>query len=145
LLAQAGFSSSRDVLESPSGYAAALFAGDVDWGAITDGLGTTYRLTDPGFEIKRFPAHIYMQRSIEATLNLREEHDLTISDLELLTVETSRPGYGGSRAPAGLAGKFSLPHCTAIALLDGKVTIDSFTNDRYFSPDVQLALDSNVP
>ena len=31
LLAQAEFSSSLDILESPSGYAAALFAGDGGW------------------------------------------------------------------------------------------------------------------
>ena len=140
LLAQAGFTSSPYALESPTGWDAALFGGEVDWDTATGGLGASFRLTDPGFDIKRFPAQIYMQRSIEAALNLRETLGPRIDDIEAVVVETNRPGYGGSGAPSGLAGKFSLEYCAAIALLDGHVAIDSFANDRYFAPDVQALL-----
>ena len=40
----------------------------------------------------------------------------------------------------GLDGKFSVQYTTAVALLDGEVTIDSFTNERRFAPDVEALL-----
>ena len=40
----------------------------------------------------------------------------------------------------GLDGKFSVQYTTAVALLDGEVTVDSFTNERRFAPDVEALL-----
>ena len=41
----------------------------------------------------------------------------------------------------GLDGKFSWQYTTACALLDGKVVMDSFTNERRFADDMSLMLD----
>ncbi len=41
---------------------------------------------------------------------------------------------------SGLDGKFSVQYTTLVALLDGEVTVDSFTNERLNSPDVQALL-----
>ena len=40
----------------------------------------------------------------------------------------------------GLDGKFSFQYVTACALLDGRVGIDSFNNERRFSPDMEAML-----
>jgi aconitate decarboxylase len=40
----------------------------------------------------------------------------------------------------GLDGKFSVQYATLVALLDGEITIDSFTNERRFAPDVEALL-----
>jgi len=74
ILAQMGYTSNAAALEAPTGYAAALFQGQLDWDVLTQGLGDAYRLVDPGFDIKRFPAQVYMQNPIEAVLNLRHHH-----------------------------------------------------------------------
>jgi len=52
----------------------------------------------------------------------------------------------------GLDGKFSVQYTTAVALLDGEITVDSFDNDRRFAPDVvallpkiTLTFDDTIP
>ena len=135
-LARAGYTSHADILEAPNGYAAALFQGDIDWQMLTGGLGITYRLTDPGFDIKPFPAQIHMQRSIEAVINLRRRYNLRADGVVSIVIETQERGHSSSVPETGLDGKFSIEYCAAVALLDGHVGIDSFTDQRRSSLDV---------
>ncbi len=140
ILASAGYTSSDSILEAPNGYSDALFGGNMDWEILTNGLGVSYRLIDPGFDIKRFPAQVHMQNPIEAVLNLLESHSLRANDVENLTVHTGGRGHSGSLPASGLDGKFSIEYCAAAALLDGTVGIETFTDDRRFSPDMEETL-----
>ena len=52
----------------------------------------------------------------------------------------------------GLDGKFSVQYTTALALLDGEISVDSFTNERRFAadivallPKVELRIDDSIP
>ena len=141
ILAASGYTSNDSILEAPNGYADALFDGNMNWEVLTNGLGVSYRLVDPGFDIKRFPAQIHMQNPIEAVLNLLDSHSLQANDIENLTVHTGGRGHSGSLPASGLDGKFSIEYCAAAALLDGKVGIETFTDDRRFSPDMEETLE----
>ena len=136
ILAGMGYTASDTALESPVGYAAALFGGDFNWDVATGGLGASWRLIDPGFDIKRFPAQVYMQNAIEAALNLREQNGLDPEDIESVTIHRRGRGHSGPVPRSGLDGKFSVEYCAAAALLDGQVGIDTFTDSRRFSPDM---------
>jgi 2-methylcitrate dehydratase PrpD len=140
MLAQMGYTSSETVLEAPNGYAAALFQGQLDWEVLTRGLGESYRLVDPGFDIKRFPAQVYMQNPIEAVLNLRERNGIGPDMVDQLTIYRQGRGHSGPVPQSGLDGKFSVEYCAAVALLDGKVVIDSFTDQRRFAADMEAML-----
>ena len=140
ILAGMGYTASDEVLESPVGYAAAIFGGNFDWDAATGGLGDSWRLTDPGFDIKRFPAQVYMQNVIEAALNLREENGLDPEAIEQVTIQRQGRGHSGPVPRSGLDGKFSVEYCAAAALLDGQVGIDTFTDERRFAPDMEEML-----
>ncbi len=140
MLARAGYTASDEILEAPRGYADALFNGNMDWDIVTQGLGDSYRLVDPGFSIKRFPAQVYMQNTIEAVLILRERNDLRADMVEELVLQTSGRGHSGTLPKTGLDGKFSVEYCAAAALLDGRVVIDSFTDERRFAPDMEETL-----
>ena len=137
ILASMGYTASHEVLESPVGYAAALFGGNFNWDAATGGLGASWRLTDPGFDIKRFPAQVYMQNVIEAALNLREENGLEPGAIEQVTIRRRGRGHSGPVPRSGLDGKFSVEYCAAAALLDGQVGINTFTDERRFAPDME--------
>ena len=140
ILASMGYTASDAALESPVGYAAALFGGEFDWDIATGGLGSVsggWRLIDPGFDIKRFPAQVYMQNAIEAALNLRQQNSLDPNDIEQVTIHRRGRGHSGPRPRSGLDGKFSVEYCAAAALLDGQVGIDTFTDARRFSPDME--------
>ena len=140
ILAEMGYTSSDEVLEATNGYAAALFQGNLNWEILIQNMGSPFRLVDPGFDIKRFPAQVYMQNPIEAVLNLREKHSLTADMVEILTIYREGRGHSGPIPQSGLDGKFSVEYCAAVALLDGRVVIDSFTDQRRFSPDMAQML-----
>ena len=140
ILAGMGYTASDEVLESPVGYAAAIFGGEFNWDVATGGLGASWRLVDPGFDIKRFPAQVYMQNAIEAALNLREQNGVDPNNIEQVTIRRRGRGHSGPVPRSGLDGKFSVEYCAAAALLDGHVGIDTFTDARRFSPDMEAML-----
>ena len=140
MLAKAGFVSSEGILETPNGYADALFQGNVAWDVVTEGLGESFRLVNPGFDVKRFPAQLHMQRGIEAVLNLREHTGIRADMVESLTLEVRDRGHSASVPRSGLDGKFSIEYCAAAALLDGSVGIETFTDERRFSADMEEML-----
>jgi aconitate decarboxylase len=142
LLARAGFTSHPEILEAPAGYAAALFSRGMGWGVLTAGLGTDFvpRIVDPGFHIKRFPAQIFMQWLTEAVLDLRAANGLRAEQVQQLTVESDVEFSERSLPASGLDGKFSPQYCAAAALLDGRVNIETFTDERRFAPDMEAML-----
>ncbi|MCH8744436.1 MAG: MmgE/PrpD family protein [Chloroflexi bacterium] len=140
ILAGKGYTASDSVLEAPNGFAAAFFQGNMDWDVATGNLGNPYRLVDPGYDIKRYPAQVYMQNPIEAVLNLRQQFDLTADMVEQLTIYRQGRGHSGPIPQSGLDGKFSVEYCAAVALLDGRVVIDSFTDQRRFAADMEETL-----
>ena len=113
-----------------------------DWDMFTKDLGESYQLLEPGFNIKRYPAYIYLQRPIEAVLDLRRKHDIRPDDVEYLELEIPRVRSDLSRPqPAtGLEGKFSFEYCAAVALAEGRVVIESFSDSTRFSAPVEEAL-----
>ena len=140
ILAGKGYTANDSILEAHNGYAEALFNGNMDWDIVTQGLGESYRLVEPGFDIKRFPAQVYMQNPIEAVLDLRQHNDLTADMVDQLTLYRRGRGHSGPIPQSGLDGKFSVEYCAATALLDGHVGIDSFTDARRFAPDMEETL-----
>ena len=140
ILAGMGYTASDEVLESPVGYAAAIFGGEFNWDVATGELGASWRLVAPGFDIKRFPAQVYMQNAIEAALNLREQNGVDPNNIERVTIRRRGRGHSGPVPRSGLDGKFSVEYCAAAALLDGHVGIDTFTDARRFSPDMEAML-----
>ncbi|MSR07903.1 MAG: hypothetical protein EXR93_12710 [Gemmatimonadetes bacterium] len=143
LLARAGYTSDPDILEVPQGYAFTMFSrGDMDWEVVTRAMGPGFvpRLVDPGINIKRFPAEIGMQNPGEAVLILRETHGLRPEQVEHLTIESGGGGVGIPNPVSGLDGKFSVQYVASAALLDGRVNIETFTDERRFAPDMVAML-----
>jgi 2-methylcitrate dehydratase PrpD len=142
LLAQAGFISHANIIEAEQGYAEAFFAAALDWELLTRDLGITFQLVDPGFNIKRYPAQIYMQWATEAVLMLHERHHIDAKDVVYLELEipAGRAEQAQGHPKSGLDGKFNFAYCAAVALAKGRVDIDSFSDATCFSPQVEEAL-----
>jgi 2-methylcitrate dehydratase PrpD len=142
LLAQAGFLSHDSIIEAHQGYVDVLFGPEFDWDALTRDLGTSFQLVTPGFNIKRYPAQIYMQWAIEATQTLQQRHHIRTEDVTYLELEVPagnvRRGHEDVRS--GLDGKFSFAYCGAVALAEGQVDIDAFSDVTRFSPRVEALL-----
>ena len=143
LLAQAGFESRDGILEAARGFVETLFGDAFEWDALTGDLGKQWQLVDPGYNIKRYPAQIFMQWVIEAALTLRQRHEFRPEDITYVELEVpgkhERSGHAGA-AKSGLDGKFDFAYCGAVAIADGQVNIDSFSDSKRFSPTLESIL-----
>ena len=75
---------------------------DFNWDMFASELGTQFSVVDPGINIKRFPAYIYLQWPTEAVLNLKHRNNLQADDLEYLELELPpvRSDLSRRRSPA---------------------------------------------
>ncbi len=92
--------------------------------------------------IKFWPAEYHSQSAIDAALQLRKEIG-DVAKVESLDIYTFEASYNiiGKYAEAWAprtreTADHSLPYCTAIALLDGDVTLKQFDPERFTAPDI---------
>jgi 2-methylcitrate dehydratase PrpD len=142
LLAADGFTANDSIFETGRGYVEILFGDDFEWDALLEGLGEKWNLEQHGFNIKRYPAQIGMQWVTESVVLLREKNKVRADDVEWLELEVpaKRAQVSNPRVATGLAGKFSIEYCAAVALTQEEVGIDSFTDAVRFSAPVEAAL-----
>jgi 2-methylcitrate dehydratase PrpD len=136
LLAAKNFTSSEQSLEAPRGFAHVL-SGERDFSKLTRGLRETYEITRNTY--KPFPCGIVIHPTIDACIQLRNEHSLRNSDMERveLRVHPLVLELTGKRTPmTGLEGKFSVYHSAAVALLRGVVGQREYGDDVVRDPEV---------
>jgi 2-methylcitrate dehydratase PrpD len=138
MLANRGFTANPDIFECPRGYVAFYMPGFDYEGMLK--FGPPFRLVDPGYSIKMFPSQFGTQFVITAALEARKQID-DVSKIKEINLTTPIMDYVNRPFPhQGLAGKFSFQYTTCAALLDGKVVIDTFEDERRFAPDMEAML-----
>ena len=95
--------------------------------------------------IKRFPTCTPAHRPIEGLLALRQQHGFTADDVE--SVESNFHLHSLSRTDPqeAIAGPNSMPFILAIALLDGKVALEQFTDEKIHDPCVRAVMQKIKP
>src|SRR5262245_2011130 len=139
LLARRGFTGNPEIFEAPNGYADAFFGEGFDFSALM-AFGCPYRLVDPGFAIKLFPSQYATHFAITAALEL---HGIIAEPNAMTSVQITTPlmPYVDRPLPrTGLEGKFSFQYTVAVALLDGAVTVRTFSDERRFRRDLVALL-----
>jgi len=152
VLAQMGFTGSADVF-GPKGFFDTFLFGKAEPQLLIENFGAPFRMVDPGVGFKKHPSNYFTHRPIDAALALRETHGIKPDQIAKVEVMFPRFEYVNRPQPqTGLDGKFSIQYTTALALLDGEITVDSFNNERRFAPDVvallpkvTLRFDDNIP
>lgn len=152
VLAQMGFTGSADVF-GPKGFFDTFLFGKAEPHLLIDNFGAPLRMVDPGVGFKKYPSNYFTHRPIDAALMLRETHNIKPQQIAKVEVVFPRFEYVNRPQPeTGLDGKFSVQYTTAVALLDGEITVDSFNNERRFAadvvallPKVKLQFDDNIP
>ncbi len=151
LLASRGFTANPAVFEAPRGFIATFFPEEFDPDKLL-AYGKPFRVVDPGLAIKLFPSQFATHWTITAALELYPK----ISDPRAIvhvTIHGPVMNYIDRPQPAsGLDGKFSFQYTAAAALLDGRVTIGSFSDARRFRSDIvallgkiELVQDAGIP
>ncbi len=144
LLARAGYTSNEFIIENKKGgFGQLIFGEGADLEAVIRDFGKPYRMVDPGIAIKKYPSQNTTHWSIDAALELKNRYNLKAVDINQVIIHVGYPNWSAHwpRPRTGLEGKFSIHYTVAVALLDGNVNIDSFTDERRFSPDIEEMLE----
>jgi len=138
MLAKQGFTAATDILEAPKGFCS-MFSGEYALNNMVNNLGDPYELISPGVHTKPYPCCQSAFSIIEATISLAEEHDIKAEDVELAEC-TMTPLMTGAlvyNSPkTALEGKFSAQFLIAISLLDRRVSLDQFTDEKMIDPKI---------
>src|SRR5262249_24566006 len=129
LLARRGFTGNTEIIEAPNGYADVFFGENCDFSVLA-AFGQSYRMVDPGFAVKMFPSQYATHFGITAGLELHRQifDRSTITSVRITT--PVMPYVNRPRPRTGLDAKFSSQYTIAAALLDGAVTVRTFTDER---------------
>ena len=144
LLAQAGFTGNPDALEHADGFGSTHGGGAKPmWELATMDLGAPHEVVAPGIGVKRFPSCASTHQSLDATLALLEEHAIVPDAVQSVgcgVYYLAPHQLIHDRAETGLQGKFSMPYCVSVALLDRTVGLAQFADERVRRPDVQALM-----
>ena len=130
-LAKLGFTSNAQTLEARNGFFDSFYrSGKPDFKPF-DELGRVYSVEKYGVRFKPYPCGGLTHTAIYATIRLRNEHSLRPEMIEHIDVQVPEDTAAPLtfRVPKGaLEGKFSMPYLIARALIDGNITLDTFTD-----------------
>ena len=138
-LAASGFTSNPNAFDAPLGFmysvAAPGYYDEIDFSRALEVLGKDHIATTLGF--KKYPCGYIAQGAIETALMLREETGLEVRNIESVQVRVPVLEDFFQVVPTGdVAGKFSYQFTVASALLDGRVTNWTFSDESFNRPEL---------
>ncbi len=139
LLAASGFTGDDKAFDSAAGYAAIFLPPKFDRDLLMS-FGPPFRLVDPGFTLKIFPCKFTTHYGITAALAARPRIPSADAIRAVRMLAPIVPTGDRAHPGTGLEGKFSVQYTLAAALLDGAVTLSSFTDERLHRSDMQALL-----
>jgi 2-methylcitrate dehydratase PrpD len=144
-LAKTGFTANPQTLDARNGFFDSYYHGGNLEQAAFESLGRVYAIEKYGVRFKPYPCGGLTHTAIYATIQLRQEHKITAGMVDHVSVEV--PADTASplvyRIPkTGLEGKFSMPYLIARALIDGNITLETFTDEAVRNRDVLQLLEN---
>jgi len=138
MMAKEGYGGPVEVLEGKEGLFEVLthVTWRPDW--LLKDLGEDFMITQCGY--KAFPTEALTHQPISAALQVCREHNITAEDVAEILVETTTRGADILSDPSKFAPKtketadHSLPYVIAVAVADGNVLPDSFSDEKLVDP-----------
>ena len=144
LLAEKGFTADSAIFEASRGFCDTFFGkGTCDYEKMIENIGKPYFLESPGLGLKLHPCSAPQFLAADAALYLKHEHNIRFEHVAKMEVSIPPLRYQRHYHPevkTGLRGKFAINYVVALAFLDGKLEIDTFTDGKANDPQVQNAL-----
>lgn len=139
-LAQRGVTADDRIFDNANSFLATYGADGVKLESLLEHLGNPWDIVEPGINFKRWPCCYCNHRAIGGLFELLNEHKISTDEIDGVRV-----GFPpGSDEPliyddpkTGLEGKFSIQYSVAAALLDRKLTFDTFTDAAVTRPAVR--------
>ncbi|MFH1340942.1 MAG: MmgE/PrpD family protein [Pseudomonadota bacterium] len=141
MLAKAGFTADASIFDGKDGFLSTYGGGDGQpLDELLGRLAQPWEVIKPGLFFKRWPCCYCNHRSIGGLLQMIPEHGLTPDEIEAIEIgfpPGSDTALIANDPRTGLQGKFSIEYAAAATLLDGKVTLESFTDEMVNRPEVR--------
>ncbi|MFC2065939.1 MmgE/PrpD family protein [Chloroflexota bacterium] len=154
ILAKEGFTANSDIIETPRGYGDTFFGeGNYDEEKMGKSLGEPFHIVSPGLSVKKYPCCNLNHRSLDAIFQVIKENDIKNEQVAAIIVGVPEDMFPlRADANTGFEGKFCLPYNMAAAIVDRKVSLDTFTDEMVQRPvirdtmsKVQLQVRNDVP
>jgi 2-methylcitrate dehydratase PrpD len=132
LLAKEGFTASKEVFEGRAGFFPVLMP-HRNPQEILNLLGNPWDILEPGITFKSYPSCGATHAPIDAILSLVQKHNIRSQDVKRIrcfVTPFTTSVLVFPRPKTGTEAKFSLQFCTALALLQGRVGIQDFTDEK---------------
>lgn len=131
------FDGSNNVLDT--------YAGDdgVPLAQIVEKLGQPWEMLDPGIYVKRWACCYCNHRPIGGLLELITQHGITAGEVTAIEIgfpPGSDTALVSTDPQTGLEGKFSIEYVAAATVLDGKLTLETFTDAMVQRPAVRALM-----
>jgi 2-methylcitrate dehydratase PrpD len=141
-LAEMGFTGPMDVMEVRDGFLQTF--GDGSSGEpMLEHLGDPFEFAHPGIALKKFPACTRAHCGIQALLDLRRARAFSATDVEAIDCLVTPAVMDYLKYPrprSAFEAKYSMQYCLAVTLLDGRLTVGSFTDARTGDPEVRALI-----
>lgn len=145
LLARDGFAANPAIFDEKPRSVIATYRGEdaLPLASLIGNLGAPWEIEDPGLFVKLWPCCYCSHRPISGLLELMRRHAIKADEVKEIAVGFP-PGTDAGlvkKLPAtGLGGKFSIEYTAAALVLDGAVTLDTFTDTMFGRPQVQALM-----
>ena len=153
-LAQSGFNANPMMLGEHRGFYDA-YSRDLPFDLRSfKELGSSFDLVERGIKIKPYPCGGLTHTAIDAVLKMRDQHKILPEAVKSIKAGVTQYVFNtiSSRLPeTGLQGKFSMPYILARVLIDGKLVLDTFSEEAIRDPlvrnvaeKVEMEVDSDI-
>jgi 2-methylcitrate dehydratase len=140
LMAQKGYSGTEEVFEGKEGFID-VFGPDWNREKLLGGLGDSFKILE--CSMKAFPTEALTHTHITAALKVVVNNNISYDQIDLVTITTiaracdilfdSHKYNPDSRETAD----HSLPYCVAAALVDHKITTETFSDEKLKDPRIR--------
>ena len=140
-MAKQGFTANTAIFDGGHSYFSTYGGKDVE--PLAEGiarLGKPWEMEKPGIYVKRWPCCYCNHRPIGGMLKLISEHGIRadeVTGVDVGFLPGSDTALVSDNPTTGLEGKFSIEYVTAALLLDGKLTLETFTDPMVMRPAVR--------
>lgn len=138
LMAKGGMTGPAYILEAEDGGLFKASSNDYSTDKVVEKLGENWRIKE--VDRKPYPCCRSTHPGIDSMLALRSKWNIPIKEIKEIQIDTYEVGYlqcGKIKHPKSVAeAQFSTSYCAAVALLDGRVSVDHFTEDMLDRQDV---------
>ncbi|WP_369678798.1 MmgE/PrpD family protein [Planococcus faecalis] len=141
LLAQKSFTGPKKILEGNRGFFNAM-SEEHDVSRIIENLGQEFKILENSFKVHASCRHTH--HAIDLLIDIFKEHQPVLEEIESVEVNSYQVALtitDDADPQTEYAAKFSLQFCSALALLNGRASLEDFGEEELWDKDIRALME----